>query len=144
VAALLRYSLAALAGDVLVQMHRLVQAVTRAQLTAAQADQWKQAAATLVEMAIPADGQIPAAWAACEVLLPHALAVLDMTSGGIWRVAESLGNSGSYAAARDLFILIAGAHRDSGDYGPEHTRTLAARHELARWTRQAGMRVDEG
>ena len=138
VAALRRYSLAALAGDGLVQVHRLVQAVTRAQLTAAQAGQWKQAAATLVEAAVPVDGQLPTAWSACAMLLPHALSVLDLTTGGIWRIAQSLGNSGSYAAARDLFALIADAHQGSRDYGPEHPRTLISRLELARETGNAG------
>ena len=53
VAALRRYSLAAQAGDGLVQVHRLVQAITRAQLTARQAGQWEQAAAAVVEAAVP-------------------------------------------------------------------------------------------
>ena len=103
-------------------------------------EQWQRAAAALVEAAIPADGQLPGAWRACALLLPHARAVLDLTSPGIWRVAQSLGYSGSYAAARDLFALIAAAHRDSADYGPEHPVTLTARHELAFWTGEAGTR----
>ena len=90
------------------------------------------------EAAIPADGQPPGAWPACALLLPHARAVLDLTSGGIWQVARSLGFSGSYAAARDLFTLIADAHRDSEDYGPEHPDTLTARANLAYWTGEAG------
>ena len=138
VAALRRYSLAGAAGNGLVQVHRLVQAVTRAQLTAAQADQWKQAAVVVVEAAIPADGRLPIAWPACAALLPHARAVLDPTSGGIRQVAVSLGYSGSYSAARDMFSLIADAYRDSEDYGPEHPRTLDARSHLALWTGRAG------
>ena len=138
VAALRRYSLAGAAGDGLVQVHRLVQAVTRAQLTADQAGQWQQAAAALVEAAIPADGQLPSAWRACALLLPHARAVLDLTSTGIWQAAQALGSSGSYPAARDLFTLIANAHQDSQDYGPEHRDTLAARANLASWTGEAG------
>lgn len=102
-------------------MHRLVQAITRAQLTAAQAAQWKQAAAALTAAAIPADGELPAAWSACALLLPHARAVLNLTSDGIWQVAQALGYSGSYAGARDLFALIADAHRDSKDQGPSTT-----------------------
>jgi len=138
VAALRRFSLAAPAGDGLVQVHRLVQAVTRAQLTADQAEQWRQGAAALTEAAIPASGEPPTAWPACAVLLPHARAVLDLTSGGTWQVAQALGYSGSYAAARDLFALIADVHRDSGDYGVEHPDTLSARANLARWTGEAG------
>ena len=138
VAALWRYSLAVPAENQLVQVHRLVQAVTRAQLTTAEANQWKQAAAAVVEAAIPADGRPPAAWQACALLLPHARAVLDLTTAGMGQIGHYLGNSGSYAAARDLCALIADAHRDSRDHGPAHPSTLAARRNLARWTGQAG------
>ena len=63
--ALRRYSLAAPAGDGLVLVHRLVRAITRAQLTADLAAQWEQAAAALVEAAVPADPELPAAWPVC-------------------------------------------------------------------------------
>lgn len=116
------------------QVHRLVQSVTRAQLPAGQAGQWQQAAAAIVEAAVPADGKPPGAWRACVLLLPHARAVLDLTSTGIWRVALALGFSGGYAAARDLSALIAGAYRASEDYGPEHPDTLTAHRNLAYWT----------
>ena len=112
IAALRRYSLVSPAGDGLVLVHRLVQAITRAQLTADEAAQWEQAAAALVEAAVPADPDLPAAWPACAVLLPHARAVLDLTSGGMWQIAQYLGWSGSYPAARDLSQLIADAHAD--------------------------------
>ena len=138
VAALRRYSLVTPAGDGLVLVHRLVQAVTLAQVSADVARQWEQAAAALVQAAIPADAALPAAWPVCAVLLPHARAVLDLTSGGMWRIAQYLGYSGSYLAARDLFQLIADAHRDDGAYGAEHPDTLDARASLARWTGQAG------
>ena len=55
VAALRRYSLVTPAGDGLVLVHRLVQHVTLAQLPPEVAGQWRQAAAALVEAAIPAD-----------------------------------------------------------------------------------------
>jgi hypothetical protein len=138
VAALRRYSLAAPAGDGLVQVHRLVQAVIRAQLTDQEADWWKKAAAAVVDAAIPVDPQPPRAWRAYALLLPHAQSVLDLTSDGLWQVARYLGHSGSYAAARDLFTLIAHAHQGSEDYGPEHPYTLTARHGLAHWTGEAG------
>ena len=124
VAALRRYSLVTPAGDGLVLVHRLVQAVTLAQVSADVAGQWQQAAAALVEAAIPADTQLPAAWPVCAVLLPHARAVLDLTSGGMWRIAQYLGYSGSYPAARDLFQLIADAHKEDDAYGAEHPDTL--------------------
>jgi Tetratricopeptide repeat len=138
VTALRRYSLAAPAGDGLIHVHRLAQAVTRAQLTDRERDQWQRAAAALVEAVIPANGQLPQAWTACALLLPHARAVLTLTSPGIWRVAQSLGYSGNYAAALDLFRVIAAAYRDGAEYGPEHPVTLSARYELAFWTGESG------
>ena len=137
IAALRRYSLVTPAGDGLVLVHRLVQAITRAQLPADEADWWGQAAAALVEAAVPRS-RLPAAWPVCAMLLPHARAVLDLTSSGIWRIAEYLGWSGSYTAARDLSQLIADARTGSGVYGPEHPGTLTARHSLAVWTGPAG------
>jgi Tetratricopeptide repeat len=138
VAALRRYSLVTPAGDGLVLVHRLVQAVTLAQLPEDVAARWEQAAAVLVEAAIPAETERPAAWPACAVLLPHARAVLDLTGNGMWRIAQYLGFSGSYPAARDLFQLIADARGEDDAYGAEHRDTLAARTQLARWTRKAG------
>ena len=81
--ALRRYSLVAPAGDGLVLVHRLVQAMTRAQLTTDQASQWQQAAAILIETAVPADTERSAAWPVRAALLPHARAVLDLTSNGM-------------------------------------------------------------
>jgi Tetratricopeptide repeat len=138
VAALRRYSLVTLAGNGLVQVHRLVQAVISDQLTEQEADRWKQAAAALVEAAVPANPELPANWPNGTALLPHARAVLDLTSIGLWQSAQALGYSGSYAAARDLFRMIAAAHRDSSDHGPEHSWTLAARATLAGWSGEAG------
>ena len=138
IAALRRYSLLTPAGDGLVLVHRLVQAVTRARLPADEADGWQQAAAALVDAAIPADVRLPAAWPACAALLPHARAVLDLTSDGSWEIARYLGFSGSYPAARDLCQLIADAYTDSDAYGPEYRDTLGARNQLAIWTGMAG------
>ena len=138
ITALRRYSMVGPAGDRLVLVHRLVQAITRGQLSAEAAGQWERAAAALVDAAIPADARLAAEWPVFAVLLPHALAVLDLTSGGMSRIAQYLGYSGSYRAARDLFQLIANAYGESDAYGPEHRDTLGARSELARWTGAAG------
>ena len=138
VAALRRYSLVTPAGDGLVLVHRLVQATTLAQVPGDAAGEWKQAAAALVRAAIPADWRSPAAWPVYALLLPHARAVLDLTDGGMWQISQSLGHSGSYVAARDLFQLIADAHMKDDGSGPEHPDTLTARHSLARWTGEAG------
>jgi len=138
IAALRRYSLVSPAGDGLVLVHRLVQAITQVQLPVEAADRWKHAAAALVEAAVPADGELPAAWPVCAVLLPHARAVLDLTSGGMWQIARYLGYSGSHPGARDLFGLIADAHGGDDAYGPEHPDTLSARSNLALWIGEAG------
>jgi hypothetical protein len=138
VTALRRYSLITPAGDGLVLVHRLVQAITRARLTAEAAARWKQAAVVLVEAAVPANTELPATWPACAVLLPHARAVLDLTSTGLWQIARYLGHSGSYQAARDLFQLIVDAYTASDAYGPEHPNPLTALQELAYWTGMAG------
>ena len=138
IAGLRRYSLVSPAGDGLVLVHRLVQAITRAQLSGEAAGQWEQAAAALVEAAVPADPQLPAAWPMFAVLLPHARVVLDLTSGGMRRIARYLGYSGSYPAARDLSQLIADAHTGSDAYGPEHPDTLTALHNFAYATGTAG------
>jgi hypothetical protein len=138
IGALRRYSLVTPAADGAVSVHRLVQAVTADQMPAELAKEWQQAAAALIEDAIPADTRLPAAWPACATLLPHARAVLGLTSGGLWRIAQYLGRSGSYSAARDLCQLIADAHNEDDAYGPEHPDTLDARAELAYWTGYAG------
>jgi hypothetical protein len=138
VTALRRYSLVTPAGHGQVLVQRLVQAMARAQLAADAADQWEQAAATLVEAAIPDDTSLPAAWPACAALLPHARAVLHPTSDGMSRIANYLGSSGSYTTARDLFQLITDAHGAHDAYGPGHPGTLGACHQLAYWTGKAG------
>ena len=138
VAALRRYSLVAPAEGGMVLVHRLVQAITHEAMPADVAGQWEQAAAALVQAAIPADTDLPAAWPGCAALLPHAQAVLALTSDGMRRIAAYLGFSGSYPAARDLFQLIADADSEDDACGPEHQHTLHARHEFARWTGEAG------
>jgi Domain of unknown function (DUF4062)/Tetratricopeptide repeat len=138
IAALRRYSLISPPADGLVSVHQLVQAVTADQMPAELASQWRQAAAALIEAAIPADTALPGTWSVCAALLPHAQAALDLTSSGMFRIAQYLGDSGNYPAARDLFQLIADAYRQDDAYGAEHPGTLAARHELARLTGEAG------
>jgi hypothetical protein len=138
VLALRQYSLVTPVGDGLVLVHRLVQAITHAQVPPEVVSQWQQAAAALVEATVPANTALPAAWPVCAVLLPHARAVLDLTSVGLRRIADYLGESGSYPAARDLFQLIVGAYTKDDAYGSEHPDTLAIRHALAYWTGEAG------
>jgi transcriptional regulator with XRE-family HTH domain len=133
-----RLSLISLAGHDQVLVHRLVQHATEDSLTAATIQAWEQAAAVLVEAAVPDKPQLPDAWPKCAVLLPHARAALSMTSGGIFGIAQGLGHGGSYAVAVDLFRQITSALENDVGYGPQHPDTLAARHSLARWVGQAG------
>ena len=65
VAALRRYSLITRAADGSVSLHRLVQAVTAGQMAGDLAGQWRQAAAGLLEAAVPSDTGVPQAWPAC-------------------------------------------------------------------------------
>jgi hypothetical protein len=138
VAALRQYSLARPAEDGAVSVHRLVQAVTADQMPAELARAWRQAAAALVEAALPEDPQDPTDWPAFASLLPHARAVLDLTSDGAWQIAAYLGHSGSHPVARDLFRQIAAAYHEDDVFGPDHPDTLAARHELAHWAGESG------
>jgi hypothetical protein len=109
-------------------------AAVRASLV--ESSDWQQAAAALVDAAIPADPRDPKAWPAFAALLPHARAALATTSDAMGRVARYVDESGDYRAARDLWSLIADAHTAAD--GPEHPRTLVARCQHARCTGAAG------
>ena len=134
IAALRKYSLIAPAAGDTMWVHQLIQAVTADQMPGELAREWRQAAANLIEAAIPNDTELPETWPVSAALLPHARAVLNLTSSGMFRIAQYLGRSGSYPAARDLFQLIVDARREDNAYGVEHRDTLIARHELAHWT----------
>jgi hypothetical protein len=136
VAALRRYSLARPAGDGLVSVHRLVQAVTADQIPEGLRDGWGQAAAKVIEAAIPRDPLKSAAWPVFAVLLPHAQAALPADNKAMDRIAVYLRRSGSYAAARDLYR---GMFKERARVlGPEHPQTLAARADAAHLTGKAG------
>ena len=136
IAALRRYSLVTPAADGSVSVHRLVQAVTADQMPAELAKDWRQAAATLIEDAIPGDTNAPGTWLVCAALLPHARVALENDSDGMARIANYLGSSGSYAAARDLERRVLDARERV--LGVEHPRTLIARGNLANSTGRAG------
>ena len=106
----------------MIVIHRLVQAVTTAQMTPQAAARWRSAAAALAEAAIPAGPERPGSWPAYAALLPHAQAVLSPTSGGIWRIASYLG--------------LSGATRPPGTCGrrsQKRTRRSTARSTWPRW-----------
>jgi len=133
-----RYSLVRPSTDGTVSVHRLVQAVTTDQMPELLARAWQRAAALVIESAIPHGSRAPKAWPGCAMLLPHARAAVDLTSGGMERIATYLGYSGSYQAARDLFQLITDALAQDGTYGSEDRITLIALGRLAYWTAEAG------
>ena len=142
VAELQSFSLLSLLGpakDRLVQVHRLVRTVTAPDMRRDHpglADEWHQAAVTLVEAAVPAEVSNPQTWPKCSQLLPHALQVLPAGSDGLSRIANYLGETGSYSAARNLQRDIAEAR--ASQFFPDDPRTLSTRHDLALWTGQAG------
>jgi hypothetical protein len=163
VAALRRYSLITPAGDGLVQVHRLVQDVTRALLPRKSVREWDQAAATLIAAAVPDESDIPATWESFAHLLPHAQAVFPKASDGLRQIALFLAWNGSAAAARGLSWTVTGARHDlalrTGEardaagvrdvfaallpireraLGPEHPSTLNILNILAYWTGEAG------
>jgi Tetratricopeptide repeat len=136
IAVLRRYSLVTLAGNGLVSVHRLVQAVTLDQVPADLVTAWQRAAAAVIEAALPGDPTQRETWPAYALLLPHALAALPPDSDGMERVSTYLGHSGSYGAARDREREVLQAR--ARILGPEHPDTLTARDNLAFWTGQAG------
>ncbi len=138
VAALRRYSLVRPAGDQAVSVHRLVHAVTADQMPDELRAAWRQATAALVEAALPDDPRQPGTWPVFAVLLPHAQTALAPDSGGMTRIASYLGQSGSYAAARELWRGL--LQERAQNLGPEDPGTLLARGNLASWTGRRGMR----
>ena len=136
IGALRQYSLVTWADGGSVSLHRLVQAVTADHMPPELAREWQQAAAALIEVAIPRDTAPSGTWPVCAALLPHAQAALADDSDGMARIASYLGSSGNYGAARDLQRRVADARGRA--LGQEHPDTLAARGSLASWTGQAG------
>ena len=136
VAGLRRFSLISAPRGGLVSVHRLVQAITLDQLPAQEATAWRQAAAAVIEAALPADPQDPWSWPVFAALLPHAQAALDPGSYDMHKLARYLGASGRYAAALAVQRQVLQAWEETR--GVEHPDTLTARDHLARWAGRAG------
>jgi len=136
IAALRRYSLMRPAADGAVSVHRLVQAVTADQMPGQLREAWRQAAAALVEAALPREPRQPDTWPVFAALLPHAQAVLPPDNPGMEDIASYLGYSGGYAAAREFSQAL--LEERARELGSEHRATLAARVHLAFWTGKAG------
>jgi len=135
-AGLRRFSLISAPRGGLVSVHRLVQAITLDQLPAQEADAWRQAAAVVIEAALPGDPQDPGCWPGFAALLSHAQAALDPGSNGMYKLAQYLGASGTYAAA--LAVQRQVLHAREETLGADHPDTLTARANLASWAGEAG------
>ena len=85
------------------QVHPLVRAAIRAQLTVEELAHWRQAGAVLIEGALPADPADPTSWPVFTQLLPLAQATLEPTSNGIEQIARYFAASGNHPSARDLW-----------------------------------------
>ena len=136
VAELRRYSLVTPGRDGSVSVHRLVQALTVDYMTEEVADAWGDAAAELIDEAIPRKPQDPQTWAECAALLPHAQAALPAEHSGLASLVHYLRASGDYSAARDLQQRVFEARQQR--YGPEDRDTLIAQGGLAVTTASAG------
>ena len=136
VAGLRRFSLISARRGGLVSVHRLVQAITLAQLPPREVAAWRRAAAAVIEASLPGDPQDPGCWPVFAALLPHAQAALDPASYGMDQLARYLGASGSYGAA--LTVQRQVLHATEETRGAEHPDTLTARDHLATWTGEAG------
>jgi hypothetical protein len=79
---------------------------------------------------------MPLNWPTFAEIRPHAQAAFPLGSPAMSCIADYLGLSGNYAAARLLQQQIAEASTRS--LGAEHPDTLSARANLAYWTGLAG------
>ena len=86
--------------------------------------------------ALPANTDAPEGWPTCAALLPHAEAALNDDSPAMARLANYLGERGSYAAALELQQRVLAAKERV--LGSDHPSTLATRNSLAYWTGAAG------
>jgi tetratricopeptide (TPR) repeat protein len=134
-----RYSLIELSADE-IGVHRLVQAVIRAQLDRDQERVMVLAAVELLRAAFPNDSWEPASWAACETLLPHVLGVADhaqrlavgaeQTGWLLDRASTYLRERGQYRQA--LPLATRAVNLTEVAFGPQHLDVARRRDTLAR------------
>jgi Tetratricopeptide repeat len=136
-AALRRFCLVSAPQDRMISVHRLVQAVTIDQMTAAEAETWRQAARSLITAALTGDPAHQESWPSYAALLPHAEVALKLEDEAMVDIAEFLGKgAGNFIAARTLCQQVVAASEST--FGAGHLRTLVARSELAYLTGEAG------
>jgi hypothetical protein len=136
IAALRSYSLIVLNADETASVHRLVQAITLDAVAVSQVTSWREATATLIRCALPADPQDPANWQTYNLLLPHAEAALPVSDNAVSNIVSCLGYEGHYALACELSMKIIRAREQI--LGVDHPDTLKERASLALWTGEAG------
>jgi tetratricopeptide (TPR) repeat protein len=144
VGALYRYSLITRDHEG-IRMHRLVQAVVRADLVA-QEPEWAAMAVRLVWASFPADSDEVAAWAACERLLAHVLAVAEhaerlqvageQTGDLLDRASRYLRARGQPSQARPLAERALSLTQQA--LGPDHPRVGDRHDELGRVLHETG------
>ena len=82
----------------------------------------------MIEAALPADQRSLATRAVFASLIPHAQAAFTDDSGSMSRIASYLGNSGNYAAAKDLQQRVLDAQVRT--YGPSHSTPSVGTHVI--------------
>jgi tetratricopeptide (TPR) repeat protein len=145
VAALRRYSLVRVVADGLF-VHRLLQAVVRADMKPDAEREWSAAAVRLLRAGFPDRSDVIATWPECQRLLPHALVAarhgrrLEVGGEeGLWLLHQAalyLGSRGQYRQALTLNEqVLTGRRRLLGD---DHPQTLASMNNLAETRRELG------
>ncbi|WP_265560307.1 FxSxx-COOH system tetratricopeptide repeat protein [Streptomyces hygroscopicus] len=125
-----------------VRIHQLVQRAVRDTLTLDQHDQYAWTAADALIAAWPA---IERDTALAQVLRANASTLIACAEDALYRphahpilyrVGQSLGETGQAAAARDYCRHL--ATTTLSRLGPDHPDTLTARYDLARWRGESG------
>ncbi|GGT34254.1 ATP-binding protein [Nonomuraea spiralis] len=117
-------------------IHRLVQAVTWAELSDDERARVRATAAGLLEAALPADPEAISSWPLYARLLPHARAVLAPESPAMAIFIAYLTVNGDWHTARTVQQQRVTALQD--ELGLEHLDTLTARTRLAFFTAWGG------
>ncbi|NAS20089.1 tetratricopeptide repeat protein [Herbidospora sp. NEAU-GS84] len=117
-------------------VHRLVQAVTLAELPEEERQAVLGQAADLLTAALPQDQEAIGSWPIYRRLLAHARAALPPRSEAMDQMIAYLNASGDYTTVKILQHQRYQAQLDH--HGPEHPDTLLAQASLAYYTRQAG------
>jgi len=145
IAGLLRFSLIGRKGEDL-SVHRLVQAVVRNRLEAAEQQAWAAAAVRLLNTQFPFDSDDVRTWPTCARLLPHALQAVDWAEALAAAPEVSavlLNQAGLYLRGRADFVgaraLSEQALRISETaYGPDHPRVATCASNLGSVLQEQG------